>query len=81
MMELPNIDRVYPIENHIDARPDGDYALRILKHYRRRCDDRWAENTDGTCTNPLLVAMNEHQEQRAEKLDKAIAILKKHLGG
>lgn len=76
-IELPKLERVYPAECHIDARPDGDYALRILRYYRRCCDERWAENVDGSCNNPLWIAMNEHQEQRAEELDNAIEILEK----
>ncbi len=62
---------------HVDATPDNDYPLRILRAYRANCDMRWAETTnpDGAVTNPMLVAMNEHQAQRAAILDNAILCL------
>jgi len=38
MPDIGNInehpERVYPMEHHIDATPDGQYAIRILKYYR-----------------------------------------------
>ena len=58
----------------IDATPNEEYPLRILKAYRQQCDCRWVESTDGSePTNPLLKLMNELNEQRAAILDKAIA--------
>ena len=62
----------------IDSTPDENYPLRILQTYRHRCKERWATESDGSCDNPLYRLMNEHQEQRAKLLDKAIAILKVH---
>ena len=61
---------------YVDATPDAGYPLRILRAYRQNCDCRWADNTAGEePTNPLLKMMNEHCQQRAEILDRAIAIL------
>lgn len=59
----------------VDATPDGGYALRILRAFRRRCDCRWA--VEGLPENERLIwdAMNEAQERRAEELDAAIRIL------
>lgn len=52
---------------HIDATPDADYPLRILRAYRQQCDVR-------TLTTPpeLGEQMNEWQDHRAAILDKAI---------
>jgi len=62
----------------VDGTPDDGYPLRILQAYRQQCDCRWADTTDGTSTeNPLLKMMNDHCEQRARLLDKAIAKLLK----
>jgi len=70
-MKLPELTQ-QPIL-HIDGTPDEDYPLRILRAYRQECDCKWAENTDDSePTNPLLIMMNKHCEQRAEILDRAI---------
>ena len=61
---------------YIDGTPDAGYVLRILRAYREGCNCRWADTTEGTDTeNPLFKMMNEHCEQRAALLDKAITIL------
>lgn len=63
---------------HIDATPDKDYPLRILRAYRYDCDCNWSDNTAGKePMNPLLVIMNEQNKARAKILDKAIALLEK----
>ena len=73
-MKLPEITQ-QPIL-YIDETPDRDYVLRILRAYRENCNCRWSDTTEGTETeNPLLKMMNEHCEQRAKLLDKAIQIL------
>ena len=65
---------------YVDATPDKEYPLRILKAYRQDCDCKWASDTDGTLPdNPILKMMNEHNDQRAKYLDKAIRILKEQL--
>jgi len=67
-----------PILN-IDATPDENYPLRILRTYRANCNCRWSDTKypDLDTIDPILVLMNKHQEQRALLLDKAIDILKK----
>ncbi len=52
----------------IDATPNEDYPLRILRTYRENCNCMWASELD----HPLIKAMNEAQNKRAEVLDKAI---------
>lgn len=61
---------------HIDGTPDGNYALRILKAYREACNTKWIIEGD-TTAKPLYELMNEHQDQRAKELDKAIEILER----
>lgn len=68
-MTLPDINQ-QPII-HINATPDKDYVLRILKAYRENCNCKWSSNLD----NALMVEMNKTQDKRAELLDKAISIL------
>ena len=62
---------------YVDATPDEDYPLRILKAYREDCNCFWSDSTDVNKepSNPLLVLMNEHQLKRAEILDRAIGKL------
>ena len=70
-MKLPKLTK-QPVL-YVDSTPDNDYPLRILRAYRLECDCRWADTTDGADTeNPLLKMMNDHCEQRASLLDKAI---------
>ena len=65
---------------HVDATPDPGYPLRILRAYRELCDAIWSDTTSGPDPsgpeNPMFKLMNQHQEQRARLLDRAIAILK-----
>lgn len=73
-LALPAVTR-QPIV-HVDGTPDEEYPLRILRAYRANCDVLWADHTGSEeTTNPLLVAMNKHQYQRAEILERAIAKL------
>jgi len=63
-------------EVRIDMTPDRNLPLRILWAYRDECDCLWSDNTNGSePMNPLLIAMNEDQRQRALILDRAIARL------
>jgi len=72
------MDNVKEVMN-IDATPNEDYPLRILKTYRDLCDTRCSSITDFFNDmkedNPIIVMMNKNQEQRAKILDKAINIL------
>ena len=60
---------------HVDMTPGPDLALRLLRAYRHNCDVKWVSNEP----NALLDMMNEHCDQRAKALDRAIKILEKHL--
>jgi hypothetical protein len=72
-IELPPVlNQMNPNEACIDATPDGKYALRILKYYRSRCDEKWSTDTAGNCDNPIWQLMNETQIERAKELDQAI---------
>jgi len=59
-----------PDEVFISAEPEG-YPVRILQHYRVRCNDR----IEAHPPSPVYDIMNEHQVERAEVLDHAIAKL------
>lgn len=74
-MKLPPLTQQEIIR--IDATPDDDYPLRILRTYRENCNVRWATDANGNCDNPTFALMNEHCEQRARILDKAISILER----
>lgn len=55
----------------IDATPNEDYPLRILRAYRQNCDCRWVSDEP----SKLVNLMNEDAQKRANLLDRAIAIL------
>lgn len=69
--QLPKLTE-QPVLN-IDATPDEDYPLRILRAYRQGCNCQWLEDVDGKePTNPLLKAMNKDNGKRKKILDEAI---------
>ena len=71
MTKLPKLTKEPLV--HVDATPDKEYPLRILRAHRQNCDCNWTDNTAGEePMNPLLKTMNEHNKQRAEILDMAI---------
>ena len=75
-LNLPEIgNKISMRELNIDATPDGGYALRILKAYRMRCNEKWI--VEGFKENEKLIydVMNDAQDKRAIELDKAIAKL------
>ena len=75
-LNLPEIrNELNMREMSIDATPDGGYALRILRTYRMRCNEKWI--VKGISDNEKLIydAMNDAQDKRAIELDKAIAKL------
>ena len=74
-MNLPKLTQEPII--HVDATPDDDYPLRILKAYRENCNVRWSDTPDGGDSSKwLFKQMNKDCEKRAEILDRAIVILK-----
>lgn len=56
---------------HIDATPDDEYVLRILRAYRANCNCKWA----GSGPSLLVDFMNDCTDKRAKLLDEAIFIL------
>jgi hypothetical protein len=63
---------------YVDATPDDMYPLRILRAYRENCNSKFATDSEGNCDNVLFQIMNDHCDQRAKVLDKAIEILEKY---
>lgn len=77
-IEFPKVrDEINPKDYHIDGKPDGEYALRILKFYRELARTKWIVEGMDSKTELVYDAMNMHQDMRAEELDAAIAILMK----
>lgn len=76
MSELPPISQ-QPIV-FVDATPDAGYPLRILRAYRQHCECKWII-TSPEHDNPVNHIMNEHNEQRAKILDRAVAVLEMEL--
>ena len=72
-MKLPKISQEPMIL--IDATPNKDYPLRVLKAYRENCNCKWTSNPD----NPAIKQRNEDNDKRAVLLDKAINTLKRKL--
>jgi hypothetical protein len=73
--ELPPIGKVMNInEMYVDATPNG-YALRLLRAYRRRCDEKWIVSGFEENERRVYDKMNEDQDKRAQELDRAILIL------
>lgn len=57
----------------VDNTPNEDLPLRILRAYREDCNCQWRADPP----NALVDMMNEHCQQRAAILDKAIAVLER----
>ena len=60
---------------HVDATPDGDYALRILQAYRANCNCKYVVHGMSEEDTKFWGMMNEIQDQRAVVLDMAITKL------
>ena len=60
--------------NWVDMTPDSHLPERLLSCYID--ESYWSDNTGGVpATNPVVVAMNEHREQRNAILRAALAVL------
>ena len=55
----------------IDATPNEEYPLRILRTYRENCNSKWMADPP----NRVYDQMNEDQDKRVEILDRAIKLL------
>ena len=67
-MEFKVTNTINPNEQIIDMTPDGEYALRILKYYRNRAE----EKISGSSDNIVFEMVNKAQDKRAIELDLAI---------
>jgi tRNA nucleotidyltransferase/poly(A) polymerase len=68
-----------PVMN-VDATPDREYPLRILRAYRENCNVRFADTSTGEePKSPMLKMMNKLCDERAKILDEAIEILEKYM--
>lgn len=76
MMDLPELTQK-PILR-VDATPDAEYPLRILRAYRGDCDCLWSTGSAGV-EEGIYKQMNEDQRQRAVILDNAIELLELEL--
>lgn len=72
-MNLPNFTQE-PI-NHVDATPNDEYPLRILKAHRENCNCKW----EAVPNDPFVELMNKHCDLRAKLLDRAIEVLERDL--
>ena len=62
---------------HVDMTPDEELPLRILQAYRDNCNTRWEVHGLPEDKSRIYDMMNDHCEQRAGILDRAIALLEK----
>jgi len=56
---------------HVDATPNSEYPIRILRAYRENCNVKWVAEPQ----SELIDLMNADCDKRAEILDVAIEIL------
>ena len=61
----------------VDMTPNKGLPLRILQAYRDNCNTRWEVHGLDEDKSRIYDMMNEHCEQRAEILDRAIVLLEK----
>lgn len=59
----------------VDATPDEDYPLRILRMYRQACDIEWSSTGLSADVSEACDVMNKAQKERIALLDKAIGVL------
>ena len=63
--------------HHVDATPNEGYVLRILRAHLHNAECLWEVRGLDKKGAKIYDLMNEHCEQRAELLRKAISILNK----
>jgi len=74
MSKLPELT-INTREFHVDATPDGKYAIRILKCYLERARAKFKVDDMGDNEVKLFDYMNECQSKREKELKEAIGIL------
>ena len=76
-MVLPELTKELDSKDfHIDATPDGYYAIRILECYRTRASVKFKLDGAEKSEKELFDYMNECQDKRLKELDAAINVLK-----
>jgi hypothetical protein len=74
MSKLPELT-INTREFHVDATPDGKYAIRILKCYLERARIKFKVEDMEDSEVKLFDYMNKCQEKRVVELEKAIKVL------
>jgi hypothetical protein len=74
MSKLPELT-INTREFHVDATPDGKYAIRILKCYLERARVKFKIEGMEDSEIKLFDYMNECQDKRVVELEKAIKTL------
>ncbi len=64
------------VDDYIDARPDGQYATRILERYRDRAVTAIKDRTLDKHDRQLGAAVRGLNKRRVVELNRAIGILK-----
>ena len=76
MSVIPELNRSLNSKDfHVDATPDGKYAIRILKCYLERARVKFKVEGMEDSEIKLFDYMNECQDKREKELIKAIIIL------
>ncbi len=74
MSNIPELT-INPREFHVDATPDGKYAIRILKCYLERAKIKFRVENMEDSEIKLFDYMNECQDKRVVELEKALKVL------
>lgn len=76
MSKIPELNKIVCSKDfHIDATPDGKYAIRILKCYLERAHIKFKVEGMEDSEIKLFDYMNECQDKRVVELEKAIKTL------
>ena len=76
MSKLPELNKPLNTKDfHVDATPNGKYAIRILKCYLERARVKFKVEGMEDSEIKLFDYMNECQDKREKELIKAIIIL------
>jgi hypothetical protein len=73
-------DDVTILGDPVPSPQPGRQEAFMRRAKRADCDMRWADTSDGDVGDPVTIALNEMQDQRAVILDRAISVLVADLG-
>ena len=78
MSKIPELNKPLNSKDfHIDATPDGKYAIRILKCYLERARVKFKVEGTEDSEIKLFDFMNGCQDKRVKELIEAIRVLEK----